>query len=93
MSSAREENGLRQPEIDDRSYVQNGLGEALPESWRLNAIGAPSSNQPQRDAGTFRHEEKAAAEETAGGSIAVGRVLIVGAVLALLALTMWTLSR
>ena len=62
-----------------------------PEAWRLNAIGAPSANQPKREAGAAHHEEKAAAEQVAGGSIAVGRILIAVALLALAVL--WAFSR
>lgn len=62
-----------------------------PEAWRLAQIGTPSTNQPQRSAGAAHHEEKAAAEVTAGQSIAIGRVLIIVALLALAVL--WALSR
>ncbi len=62
-----------------------------PESWRLSAVGTPSTNQPKREAGAVHHEEKAAAERAAGGSIAIGRILIVVALLALAVL--WALSQ
>jgi hypothetical protein len=62
-----------------------------PEAWRLAAVGAPSANQPEREAGTTHHARKAAAEVTAGRSIAIGRILIVVALLALAIL--WVISR
>jgi hypothetical protein len=62
-----------------------------PESWRLNALGVPSANQPERDRGTAHHAHKATAERVAGGSIAVGRVLVAIALIALAAL--WAFSR
>ena len=51
---------------------------------------APSANQPQHTAGTQHHTGLATAETIAGGSIAVGRVLIVPALLALAA---WVMTR
>jgi CRISPR/Cas system-associated exonuclease Cas4 (RecB family) len=62
-----------------------------PEAWRLSATGAPSANRPERDAGTIHHARKAAAEVTAGRSIAIGRILILIALLALAML--WAISR
>ena len=61
-----------------------------PEAWRLSATGATPANQPERDAGTYHHARKAAAEVTAGRSIAIGRILILIALLALAML--WAIS-
>ena len=60
-----------------------------PESFRLASIGHESTNQSARDAGTAHHAHKATAEVVAGGSIALGRILIIVAVLALLAALLW----
>jgi hypothetical protein len=54
-----------------------------PEAWRLAQIGAPSVNQPVREAGTGHHGEKATAERVAGGTIALGWWLVVAAVIVL----------
>ncbi len=52
-----------------------------PEQWRLqNGQGLPAENQAALDAGTRHHERKAVAERVAGGSIALGRFLIVLAI-------------
>jgi|GEM_PF-4099332 len=53
---------------------------------RLARSGAPFSNQPAHDEGKAHDEEKAAAEVTAGGASAGGRVLIAAAMAALVAL-------
>ena len=60
------------------------------ESWRLAQTGHDSANQGVQNAGTAHHAKKATAERVAGGSIAMGRILIV---LALIALAAWTLTR
>ena len=60
-----------------------------PESFRLAALGHRSTNQPERDRGTQHHASKATAERAAGGSIALGRILIVLALLALLLAVLW----
>ena len=62
-----------------------------PEAWRLAQIGAPSANQPVRQAGTAYHGKQATAERIAGGAIALGRILIAVALLALAVL--WAMSR
>jgi hypothetical protein len=54
-------------------------------------MGLPAENQAALDAGTRHHERKAVAERVAGGSIALGRILAVLAVIVLLVL--WVLSR
>lgn len=59
------------------------------ESWRLSRLGHASANQPELTAGTERHAGLAAAETSAGGSIALGRALIVLGVLAALAAWLW----
>jgi hypothetical protein len=61
------------------------------ETWRLAQLGHESANQPQRKGGTTHHAYKATAERVAGGSIALGRILVIIALLALAAL--WALSR
>ena len=61
------------------------------EAWRLAQTGARSVNQPERAAGTRRHEQMADDERTAGSSIAIGRLLIAAALLALALL--WVLGR
>jgi hypothetical protein len=56
------------------------------EQWRLEyALGLESANRAARDAGTRHHAEKATAERIAGGSITLGRILLLLAVLGLLA--------
>jgi len=62
-----------------------------PEAWRLARLGHASSNQTEREAGTVHHARKATAEVVAGSSIALGRWLILAALLALA--TLWWLSR
>ena len=61
-----------------------------PQAWRLSRTGHESADRFGRDAGTVRHAGKVAAERVAGGSIALGRILIVVALLPLLA---WELRR
>jgi hypothetical protein len=62
-----------------------------PEQWRLEyGLGLEPGNRAALDAGTRHHEQKAVAEQVAGGSIGIGRVLVVLAVLVLL---LWGLSR
>lgn len=61
------------------------------EAWRLEyGLGLPAENQAARDAGTRHHERKAAVERVAGGSIRLGRMLVLAALLGLL---LWVLSR
>ncbi len=60
------------------------------EAWRRAQTGHRTANRDVQQAGTHHHAAKATAERAAGGSIAVGRILIV---LALLALSAWLLSR
>ena len=62
-----------------------------PEAWRLARTGHESANQLACEASTAYHTRKAAAERVAGGSEALGRVLIVGALLAMGLL--WWLSQ
>lgn len=59
------------------------------EALRLRVIGAPSANQPQLTAGIAEHTDKATAERIAGDSIAIGRILIIASILALLAAFLW----
>jgi hypothetical protein len=63
-----------------------------PEQWRLEyGLGLEPGNRAVLDAGDRQHARKAVAERFAGGSIAVGRLVAVLAVLVLLLL--WVLSR
>jgi hypothetical protein len=78
-----------QPETVTASEIADCV--YCPEAWRLSATGAPPANRPERDAGTIHHARKAAAEVTAGRSIAIGRILILIAVLALAML--WAILR
>ena len=56
-----------------------------PEQWRLQyGQGLAAANQAELDAGTRHHEQKAVVEQVAGGSIALGRILAVLAVVVLL---------
>ncbi len=63
-----------------------------PEQWRLaNGLGLKPTNNAALDAGTRHHAKKALAERIAGGLIAIGRWVVLLAILALLVL--WVLSR
>jgi hypothetical protein len=63
-----------------------------PEQWRLESgLGLEPGNRAAIDAGNRHHARKAVAERVAGGSLAVGRVLVVLAVLGLFLL--WVLTR
>ena len=62
-----------------------------PESWRLARTGHESANQLAREAGDRHHSRKATVERVAGGSVALGRVLILVAILAMGLL--WWLAR
>jgi hypothetical protein len=63
-----------------------------PESWRLeNGLGMEPGNRAGLAAGTLHHARKAVAERVAGGSLALGRLLVAVALLGLLLL--WVLSR
>ena len=79
----------RPPETVTASEIANWV--YCPESWRLDNLGLPSANQQERDAGTRHHAHKAVAEQVAGGSIALGRILVILALLALVVL--WAVSR
>jgi hypothetical protein len=62
------------------------------EAWRLeHGLGLESGNREDLDAWTRHHARKAVAERVAGGSIGLGRALVVLAVLGVLVL--WVLSR
>ena len=80
---------MKSPEIVTASEIAEFV--YCPEAWRLARLGHESTNQPEREAGTTHHARKATAERVAGGSIAVGRWLILAALLALAAL--WAFSR
>jgi hypothetical protein len=59
------------------------------EAWRLAQTGHSSANQAVQRAGISHHVQKATAERVAGGSIAIGRVLIVLALLVLMVAILW----
>lgn len=60
-----------------------------PEQWRLEyGLGLESENQTSLEDGTRHHVWKAVAERVAGGSIWLGRLLVLLAALALL-LLLW----
>jgi hypothetical protein len=62
-----------------------------PEQWRLQyGLGLKPENRAALDAGTRHHDRKAAAERVAGGALALGRLLLA---VALLALLLWMLYR
>ena len=61
------------------------------ESWRLAQTGHQSANRDVQQAGTVHHTGKATAERIAGGSIALGRLLIAAALIGLGVL--WAMSR
>jgi hypothetical protein len=61
-----------------------------PESWRLATLGHQSANQSIQVAGTKHHRWQAIVERIAGGLVAVGRLMIA---LALLALAAWAMIR
>ena len=54
-----------------------------PEAWRLAQAGHKTANWAVQQAGTVHHARKATAERVVGGSITLGRILIVLALLAL----------
>jgi hypothetical protein len=63
-----------------------------PEQWRLEyGLGLEPGNRPALEAGTRHHEDKAAAEQIAGGSITLGRFLVVVAGLVLIVVLWWWL--
>ncbi len=58
-----------------------------PEQFRLQyGLGLKPANQAGLDAGMRHHERKAVAEQVAGGSIGLGRALVVVALVLLLLL-------
>jgi hypothetical protein len=61
-----------------------------PEQWRLeHGLGLTPSNRATTYAGTRHHERKAVAERVAGGSIALGRLLVIVALVLLLFSLVW----
>jgi hypothetical protein len=57
----------------------------FPEQWRLEyGLGLKPANRAARDAGTRHHARKATAERMEGGSITLGRFLLLLAVIGLL---------
>ncbi len=63
-----------------------------PEQWRLaSGLGLPPANRVAMNAGMQHHEQKAVAEQIAGGSIELGRFLAVLAAVVLVVLLWWWL--
>ena len=63
-----------------------------PEQWRLQyGQRLPPANWAALAAGTRHHERKAVIERIAGGSIGLGRILVI--VAALVLLLVWTVWR
>jgi hypothetical protein len=60
-----------------------------PEAWRFSALGHQSANRAVQVAGTDHYTGLATSERVAGGSIAIGRFLIVIALLALVSWVLW----
>ena len=53
-----------------------------PEQWRLqHGLSLPPANRAELEAGTRHHGRKAVAERVAGGSINVGGMLVIAALL------------
>jgi len=86
-----------------RLRAQRGGGPALvtaseiasfvycPEQWRLqHGLGLEPGNRDALDAGTRHHARKTVAERLAGAALALGRLLVL---LALLALLLWVGTR
>jgi len=61
------------------------------EAWRLDALGLQAVNETERVRGRSHHANKAFAERLAGVAIAIGRILIFVALLALA--VFWAFSR
>lgn len=62
------------------------------EQWRQReGLGLRPENRAAIEAGTQHHARKAVVERVAGGSLAIGRLLVALAMLGLLVL--WVLSR
>ncbi len=59
------------------------------EEWRKRRLGLSAPDHVQLDAGKALHERKEAAQRRGGQSLAVGRVLVVLAVIVLLAALLW----
>jgi hypothetical protein len=58
-----------------------------PEQWRLQyGLELLPANRAALDAGTVHHEQQAVAERVAGGSIGLGRALVVAALVLLVLL-------
>jgi hypothetical protein len=79
--------GMKPPDTVTASEIADWV--YYPESLRLAEVGHPSANQLVLDAGVIHHDALAVVETRAGGSIALGRVLIVLGVLAALAACVW----
>ena len=76
---------------DPDTVTASDLGDFVfcPESARLARRGYTSANQPARDAGTIHHQGKATAEVIAGGSIGLGKLLVVVAFLIIVGILLW----
>jgi hypothetical protein len=77
----------RKPEDDYVTASEIASYAYCPEQWRLEyGLGISPENRPAMDAGAQHHQQKAAAERVAGGSITLGRFLAVLAAMVLLLL-------
>lgn len=81
--------GTREPEMVTAREIASFA--YCPEQWRLeHGLGLSAANQAELDAGRRHHTAKAIAERLAGGAIAIGRILVI---LAILALVIWVATR
>jgi PD-(D/E)XK nuclease superfamily len=61
-----------------------------PEQWRLQyGLGLQAQNQAAMDRGSRHHAAKAVAERIAGAALALGRLLMLAGLLALLLWVLW----
>jgi hypothetical protein len=84
---------MRQGEKRERLVSASEIASYVycPEQFRLqHGLGLEPGNRQALDAGTLHHGRKAAAERIAGGALALGKLLVL---LALLALLLGVLSR
>lgn len=83
----------RRTENDLITAAEIGCRAYCPEQWRLqHGLGLKPGNRAVLDAGTRHHVSKAVAERVAGGSISLGRLLVVVALVVLL-LVLWLVWR
>jgi hypothetical protein len=86
MENVRRSKGFDRPS-DPITAAEIACFAYCPEQWRLeHGLGLEAGNRAGLDAGTRHHDRKAVAERIAGGSLGLGRVLVIVAVAALLLL-------